>query len=469
MAEIDCTLDGFMFPGLPLYEPLFGTKKDDGRGLTTEECCGVTAMPFARQRPFDVPEDSETGAIEAHSSFLLKEAGVSLELGDASFEGCVVRVINESAGRASASGAGFAATLAAGRFVSLVWRGGGWAVESGDGYIDESGVFHVRSAQGLKAWAAYMEETADWSVSCALDACVDMAGEEWLPVGTEENPYTGRFDGGGHSIRNLTIDTSEYQNTGFIGYMSGDAEVRNLALAGCSVALTWSQSTTARAGGIAGYMASGAVTGCQVSGTVSATSSSSGARAGGIAGIMAAGAITGCQVSGTVSATSSSSGARAGGMVGQMASGAVTGCQVSGSVSAAGAAGTPNVGGIAGSDDSGCAITRCENGAAVSCSKSGEYSCVGGIVGGHSSGAVVAWCVNKGSVSGTRAGGIAGNWYSATGYSAIACCVNMGSVSGSTYSGYMAGNRSYSGYAVCQYNTRVAGPTSECGRSSTTG
>lgn len=51
---------------------------------------------------------------------------------------------------------------------------------------------------------------------------------DWIPIGTQENPFTGTFDGNGFTINGIKIDTStRYQ--GLFGYTSG-AEIKNLKI-----------------------------------------------------------------------------------------------------------------------------------------------------------------------------------------------------------------------------------------------
>jgi hypothetical protein len=95
MSTIDCTLAGFKVPGFQNYTPDFGTKKEDGVSLTPREANANIMMPFVRQRPFVVSEDSDTSAIEANAVFNINTAGVTLTLGSA-FTGCFIRVINSS-------------------------------------------------------------------------------------------------------------------------------------------------------------------------------------------------------------------------------------------------------------------------------------------------------------------------------------------------------------------------------------
>lgn len=53
----------------------------------------------------------------------------------------------------------------------------------------------------------------------------------WAPIGTENNPFTGTFDGRGHSINNLYIE-NEY--AGLFGYTDG-ATIKNITLWGTNI------------------------------------------------------------------------------------------------------------------------------------------------------------------------------------------------------------------------------------------
>jgi hypothetical protein len=95
MSTIDCTLSALKVPGFENYTPPFGTKKADRVPLTTREENANILLPFVRQRPFVVSEDSNTSAIESNAVFDINTARVTLTLGSA-FTGCFIRVINSS-------------------------------------------------------------------------------------------------------------------------------------------------------------------------------------------------------------------------------------------------------------------------------------------------------------------------------------------------------------------------------------
>ncbi|GIQ70795.1 hypothetical protein XYCOK13_36190 [Xylanibacillus composti] len=85
----------------------------------------------------------------------------------------------------------------------------------------------------------------------------------WMPIGTEETPFTGTFDGNGHTISDLKISRDAvYQ--GLFGYVES-GEIRNVALADVEV---WSMSSN-YAGALAGTIeASAKVSDVSASGVV---------------------------------------------------------------------------------------------------------------------------------------------------------------------------------------------------------
>lgn len=68
--------------------------------------------------------------------------------------------------------------------------------------------YYVYTAKGLLAWNEAVQK--DMSLNCTLAADITLPtvaeGESnWTPVGTYSNPYTGTFDGGGHTITGSTL------------------------------------------------------------------------------------------------------------------------------------------------------------------------------------------------------------------------------------------------------------------------
>lgn len=56
---------------------------------------------------------------------------------------------------------------------------------------------------------------------------------EWTPLGTEEEPFLGTFDGQGHTIKGLTI-SKKADNLGFFGFTTG-ATITNVNFTGASI------------------------------------------------------------------------------------------------------------------------------------------------------------------------------------------------------------------------------------------
>jgi hypothetical protein len=101
MATLDCTLNALAVPGLPGFNQAFGTKKPENVPVSSREEAVNVAMPFSRERPFSVTEDSNTTTIEANTVFEIKTADKTLSLGQASFNGCMVHIINSTTGNVS--------------------------------------------------------------------------------------------------------------------------------------------------------------------------------------------------------------------------------------------------------------------------------------------------------------------------------------------------------------------------------
>ncbi len=236
----------------------------------------------------------------------------------------------------------------------------------------------------------------------------------WEPIGTENAPFTGSFDGNSYKITGLrvTLSTSSDRDyAGMFGYNSGT--IKNLGLSGISV--TSNYNTTCYVGGLVAYN-QGTVENCYIaSGSVSATNSVLGRQklmyVGGIAGYLAGGSIKNCYTSCSVSGTTpESTGLYAycyvGGVVGYTYNTGLSNCYATGSVSSN--ATTSDVcGGIVGHVEREATISECYFSGRVT---SEGYA--GGIAGrlgnGVGSAPVMQNCYSVGTVSGNNAGGLCG-------------------------------------------------------------
>jgi len=175
----------------------------------------------------------------------------------------------------------------------------------------------------------------------------------WMAIGTENNMFTGTYNGGGYTIFNITINNqTNYQ--GMFGYIGAGGEVKNLGLIGGNV-----RGGTFYTGGVTGYN-SGTVENCYVTGNVSGGDY----YTGGVVG-RNSGTVENCY------ATSSVSGGTfyTGGVTGYN-SGTVQNCYATGSVN-----GSNYIGGVVGYNVNGT-VQNCYTTSSVS----GDY-CIGGVVG----------------------------------------------------------------------------------------
>lgn len=136
-----------------------------------------------------------------------------------------------------------------------------------DGPIAERG---ISSAGDLLAFATAVNEGGNLTpfmvngVVVLLNDIDASSISSWKPAGTATHPFTGSFDGKGYAINNInwTIDTSEYPNSGIIGYAK-NATITNLIVgsSGDSMLLTGDASSV-NAGAIVGYSDGGEVSNC---------------------------------------------------------------------------------------------------------------------------------------------------------------------------------------------------------------
>ena len=130
-----------------------------------------------------------------------------------------------------------------------------------------------------------------------LTGDIDLSGQEWTPIGTQSNPFTGFLYGCGYSIRNLTItQRGSLHDFGLFGAVSGTARLMDLALENVNIDIdsdTQGSTTASNVGALAGYAANrgGAlyIYNCYVTGNVAFNSSGeTSAYIGGLVGRIAA-------------------------------------------------------------------------------------------------------------------------------------------------------------------------------------
>ena len=172
--------------------------------------------------------------------------------------------------------------------------GGGESGEAEDlGYsIQNDGSYMVYNANGLMN-IAELVNGGKTDINITLDTNIDLTGKDWTPIGTSfRNSYTGTFDGGGHTIKGLTVTTND-QFVGLFGSLGKAGTVKNVVMEG--IQITNNQINGGSIGGVVGFSWGGTIENCSVSGSVSGT-----VYVGGVVGAQWDGSITGCSSSATV-------------------------------------------------------------------------------------------------------------------------------------------------------------------------
>lgn len=230
---------------------------------------------------------------------------------------------------------------------------GGGSGEPNDPYL-------IYTAAQMNAIGA---NAADWDKCFKLTADIDMrqfGGDEYNVIGEIHydsgwirNPFTGVYDGNGHTISNFTYNSAE-KNVGLFGYFDG--EIKNLGIINPNV------RSEEHIGSLVGKARGGTISGCYVQG-------------GSVSGAWQAGRLMGVN------------------------EGLVVDCYSIGNAS-----GQYDVGGLIGNN----------RGTVVNCYAIGNVSgamFLGGLVGTNSYEGTLTKCYSHGSVSGTASlmGGLAGN------------------------------------------------------------
>lgn len=89
----------------------------------------------------------------------------------------------------------------------------------------------VRTAQDLMDIQQKVSEGTDFSGSTIrLANDITLEDIDWTPIGSEDRPFRGSFDGGGHWIHNLTVNVVRGIYAGFFGYIGTGGKVQRLGI-----------------------------------------------------------------------------------------------------------------------------------------------------------------------------------------------------------------------------------------------
>ena len=182
--------------------------------------------------------------------------------------------------------------------------------------IESNGSYTVTSADGLMN-VAELVNGGKTDINITLDTDIDLTGKNWTPIGTSfSNKYTGTFDGGGHTIKGLTVTTYD-KYAGLFGWLNSAGTVKNVVMEGVQIT---NNHSSGFAGGVVGN-SWGTIENCSVSGSVNGE-----VYVGGVVGKQTSGSMTGCSSSATVKGT-----VNVGGVAGE-SWGSMTACYATGNV-----------------------------------------------------------------------------------------------------------------------------------------
>ena len=289
-------------------------------------------------------------------------------------------------------------------------------LETAEGYGTEDDPYIIPDLDTLAFYRDMINTGSDSKYNRAhyiLTANINLGGGEkpWTPIGSnKDHAFTGTFDGNGHTISELYINSND-DVAGLFGYVGRGGMIRDLTVEG-KINVSGLDLCV---GGIAGR-----VEGTEVS-EMSVLTDSDDSKTG----------IIDCISNVTINVTyNDPSGLSVGGIVGSCGGATISGCENYGDVSVVGARESDivNIGGIVGYSGSSTIIRKCCNTGAVS-AENADYVYAGGVM-GQSINTTLSGCYNNGAVSAQNvekayAGGIMGQSINST----LSNCYNTGVVS----------------------------------------
>ena len=138
-------------------------------------------------------------------------------------------------------------------------------------YMYMGNTIYINNVTDLENFASNVNGGDDYNgKTVILTADIDLNSISWTPIGTDDAPFRGTFDGNGHIISNMTVAGGD--NMGLFGYAEGSV-IKNVGLENVNV------QGSGYVGGIAGIN-NGVIQNSYVTGTVGGT----GSIIGGVAG-----------------------------------------------------------------------------------------------------------------------------------------------------------------------------------------
>ncbi len=264
--------------------------------------------------------------------------------------------------------------------------------------LTPSGTVYMVSTPGQLAYVATLinNDTNTYSgITIELGSDINLSGHLWVPMGSSAYPFTGNFNGNGHSISGLLInDTMTY--AGLFGMTNGNnSEIKDVSIT--NVELSATSTDKCVAGALAGYAGGCTVSGCSSTGTITAHGTNMSVAGGLLGDIEAESVVTGCSstadVNGNVRAASNAY-LYFGGLVGTANDATIKSSYASGNVTVNSSTCSPCAGGLIGDLVSSNISKSYAKG-----SVTGYFACGGGLVGTvGTSGSYISNCYARGDL-----------------------------------------------------------------------
>lgn len=125
-----------------------------------------------------------------------------------------------------------------------------------DFYNDNNTYYYIRSAKGLSYFSYLVnsgntfKRSSGLAATVYLEADIDLHSYNWTPVGIGSNVFQGNFDGQGHTIYNMQINSSDIY-AGFFGHVGVGAKVSNISLKNANITVSGSNTYV---GALVGYL-----------------------------------------------------------------------------------------------------------------------------------------------------------------------------------------------------------------------
>ena len=114
--------------------------------------------------------------------------------------------------------------------VSLQSESGEGRALTGDGTANDP--YKIATAEELWDFAKLVNG-GKTTANAVLTDDINLSDKSWTPIGTSyANAYTGTFNGDGHTISGLYIDSSDTDYQGLFGYVGSEGTVQNLSVSG---------------------------------------------------------------------------------------------------------------------------------------------------------------------------------------------------------------------------------------------